>query len=561
MNVKQNRAIASILATSLLAGCAVPQQAVDMQLEAAKKTMVDMTSQQTARPADPLVKRVKGTYLTSAPIALAYDATLPAIFRDVTLQFPGKANLATAASRITQATRIPVRIREDVYYAPKTLAAGGLSDRGGNTTPMVLPPPLPGDVLGVKALANTDGIVSQKTDDFDLSMSMEFKGSLSNYLDTMCNRIGVNWEYRDGTIYIYRLVTKAFLVNVNPGAVEFNSTLAKGGSTSTGASGGASTSSGSFNSQSGTTMNGKFSVWESLEAAVRGMLSPLGKLTVAQSSGKIIVTDTKEVLNDVGRLISSENATLTRQVEVDVRILRVSVNKNSTSDLNVNLAYSRLLNGAKDWSLEGTAPGSLASSSSLLPGGLGARVLNATSKFSGSTVFVNALNQIGKIVSDETVTAITTNRMPVPVGKFSTVTYLAETKPAASGGTGSGAGVPGLTPGQVTTGFFLNVIPTVLDNNSVLMRLSLDQSSLTKMGSITTGSGETQQMIQTPNTDGDKSDHSVGLREGESLVLMGISKNLASYDNAYAPTGLSNVGNKTDEMQVIIVTPRVRPGI
>jgi hypothetical protein len=81
------------------------------------------------------------------------------------------------------------------------------------------------------------------------------------------------------------------------------------------------------------------------------------------------------------------------------------------------------------------------------------------------------------------------------------------------------------------------------------------------MGSITTGTGETQQMIQTPNTDGDKSDHSVGLREGESLVLMGNVNDVQSHDKATSPTGLSNFGNSTKELQVIIVTPRVRPGI
>lgn len=554
----------TIGAASALSGCAsVPESMANKRFEDRSKEIEEKMQAQASKPAEALMERVKGNYIGSQPIALPYDATLPPVFRETVLRIPGNVNLATAAMRITAATKLPVRIREDVYYSPKSLAAGQMNQQGGNVAGMPsLPAPLPGDVLGVKALANTDGIAANRVDDFDLSMPTEWTGSLSGYLDHVCNRIGVNWEFRDNTIYIYRIMTKSFQLKVNPGSFDFGSTIAKGAAATAGGTGAGAQSNGSFNSTSTTEYKGKFAVWQTIEAAIRPMLTPIGKVTIDEASGSIIVTDTKEAVSDVGRLIESENAILSRQVEFDVRIIRVALNKSSTADLSVNLAFNKLEgNGAQRYTLGGSPPGSLTSSSSLLPGGLGANIISPGSKFSGTSVFINALNQVGQVISDETMTAITTNRVPVPITQFSNVTYLAQTTPAASGGTGSGPGVPGLTPGQVTTGFFLNALPTVLDNNSVLMRLSLDQSTLTKMGSITTGTGATQQMIQTPNIDGDKSDHSFGLREGESLALLGTTKDVVHYDKANAPTGLSNAGTATKQMQVIIITPRVRPGI
>jgi type IVB pilus formation R64 PilN family outer membrane protein len=555
--------LATVGAASILAGCAaVPESQVAQKVSDTRSEIEVMAKQQASRPAEPLFKHVKGNYIASAPVSLSYDATLPPVFRNTVMRFPGKANLATAAYRITETTRLPVRIREDVYFTAKSLASGSISANGGSLTTPQLPGPLPGDVIGVKSLANTDGISTQKVEDFDLSVPMDWNGTLSNYLDLMCNRLGVNWEYRDGTIYVFRLVTKSFPLKLNPGTIDFGSSVSKGGSATSGATGPNAQSNGSFSSTSSTSSQGKFSAWQTMEAAIKPMLTPIGKVTIDEAAGNIIVTDTKEAVSDIGRLIESQNAVYTRQLEFDVRIVRVAINNSSTADLSLNLAYNKLdAAGANKWNVSGTSPGSLTSSSSLLPGGIGARILSPTSPFSGSSLFVDALNQVGKVVDDRTVSAITTNRVPVPIVKFSSVTYLAQTTPAQGGTNGSSGGVPGLTPGSVTTGFFLNVLPTVMENNSVLMRLSLDQSTLTKMGSITTGTGETQQMIQTPNTDGDKSDHSVGLREGESLVLMGNVNDVQSHDKATSPTGLSNFGNSTKELQVIIVTPRVRPGI
>lgn len=552
--------VATTLALSILSGCAsVSQDKVAKRAQEMRDQIGEQVKLQANQPSEPLVKRYSGSYLGGAPIPLAYNATLPSVFRDVTLSFPGRTNLATVGERITEATKIPVRLRPDVFISAKSLVRSGQSQssqtpnasgaqgaQGGAGASATGMSPIP---IPLNGRAANSAITTQTFDDFDARLPMDYSGSLSGYLDLICARLGINWEYKDGSIILYRMVTKVFPVKVSPGSVKFGSTLSKGG-------GGDKNS---FTSSSSTSLDGEYSVWASMESAIKAMLTPLGNSTVDQAGGLIIVTDTKEAIENVGRFIDIENATLTRQVDISVRVLRVAITDTSESGLDFNLLYKKIASGGADWSFGMTPPSTLASSSA---GTLGFNILKPDSRTNGSSLLIQALNQIGTVVSDDTTTASTTNRLPVPVGKFSTVTYLAETKPASGGATGSsGPGVPGLTPGTVTTGFFLNVLPTALENNSVMLRLSLDQSELTRIGTISTGAGQTLQQIQTPEIDGTKSDHSVGLHDGESLVLMGIMRDGMNSDKRTSVSGYSATGKHLREMQIIVVTPKVRAGV
>jgi type IVB pilus formation R64 PilN family outer membrane protein len=549
--MKQIRRTAAALAVvSVLAGCAVSNSDVKQRAEEMRVRITEQAAAQDNKPAAPLVERVRGTYLGAASIPLAYDATLPAVFNDVTLAFPGRSNLATVGERITEVTKIPVRLQPDVLISAKSLVRAGLSQSAAASTAMPmgpLPSPLTPRLPG--ATPNGGGIATQTFDDFDAKLPMDYTGTLSGYLDLICARLGINWEYKDGTIFLYRMVTKVLTVKVSPGSLEYASGLKEGGDDEKG----------SFASTSTSSTKGDYSVWTTMEASIKGMLSPLGSATVDQAGGLVVVTDTKEAVETVAKYVNIQNASLTRQVSIAARVVRVVVTDSSEMGFDANLIYKKLSAGAVDWSLGMTAPTTVTSTEA---GVLEMNVLKPNSRFEGSTAFVQALSKLGTIVSDETTTVNTTNRRPVPVAKFQTTTYLKETKPATGGGaTGGGAGVPGLTPGTVTTGFFLNILPTAFENNSVLMQVSLSQSDLTGIGKQTTGSGETLQMIQTPEKSGTKTESSIGLRDGESIVLMGVTRDGSNAERRSAVSGYSETGKRVREVQIVVLTPKVRSGI
>ncbi|QOU76432.1 Outer membrane lipoprotein BfpB (plasmid) [Janthinobacterium sp. HH102] len=537
-----------------ISGCAnVSQEMVDNRAREMSETISDKIKERDNKVSEPLVKHYDVPYLGSATIPLAYDATLPAVFRDVTLNFNGRTNLTTIGERIFAATGIPVRLRPDIFIPMATLVSGGISSKEQNA--QALPGSIPKQNFMMPSFSNADTLSSKKFDDYDTDLPMDYSGSLSGYLDNITARLGINWEYKEGTITLFRLVTRILPVKLSPGSSSSGSTLSKASSGGASSGGGAS---GSISSNSTSTMKHEFSIWKSIDLAVKNMLTPAGTHSIDEAGGFVIVKDSKEVTDLVAEYIAIQNSALNKQVDLSVRILKVSINDTSSFGADANAIYTKIANGASDWSLGMTAPSTLASTSA---GKLAFSILKPDSPFKSSTVLLNTLNQIGTVVSDVTRSATTMNREQVALSQFKTISYLAETKPSSGGSTGGGAGVPGLTPGSVTTGFFLNALPTAMENDSVLLKLSIDDSSLTRMNSITTGSGETLQQIQNPEIEGYKSDHSSSLRNGESMIIMGGLSDGINGDKRTSVTGFSTANQRSREMQIIIVTPKVHAGM
>lgn len=555
--------------TLLATGCqSLSPQRIEESANQMRDRIAVQRQAQADQPVKPLFEAMPGSYIASHTIPLAYSASLPPIFRDkdVTLNFPartnasGKVNLATIASRISDVTKLPVRIRPDVFIPTKDLvkqAKGEQSNAQPNgapkppgPTPMPLPMNMPGGISGNTAMANT------VTADYDANLPMEYSGSLAGYLDFICARLGINWEYKDGGITMYRFVTKSMAVKVNPGDLKYLSSIAKGSNTA-GAAKGESTGSGAFDASTSSSIEAVFSLWASMESAIEGMKSPMGSFTIDQAAGFVIITDTKDAVETVANYIEQVNSTLTRQIDLEVRMLTVSTTDTNQAGFDLNLLYTKMSAGLVDNVTSVIAPGSLTGANA---GALGFGILKPTSRWNGSTVVVQALRELGTIIADTTKTATTTNRVPVPIANFTTEGYLASTTPA-QGGISGGGGTPGLTPGQLTTGSFLNVLPTAFENGSVLLRLALDDTISRGFGVISSGSGASFQQIQTPTFTGSKSDHSVGLKDGESLVLMASTTDRTIGNNRTAFSGLSLTGTRVRDTQIIVVTPRVRAGI
>ncbi len=549
-----------VLASLALAGCAVSYSDVaDMREAKTKASEAQLKRSNTQLKQESSLTRMSGNFLGDTPIDMPYASTLPPIFFENVIIRQRGLNFGTvsqAAKNIALATNLPVWTNPDVEAItagtqPNPAAAAGAVPVGGNGIPLDLPLPPTGAGIGVSqtsssalALAATKNIVR-----------LDYRGQLLNYVNQVAVSGGVNWEYRDGGIYFYKLITKFFtLSNVSPGEVSVTDGMSKGGSASTGQTGGQATNSGSFSSSSSVSMTGAYSIWKQLEPGLRSALTAAGKIAINEGTGTVTVTDTKEGVNRVKKIIEHENELLGRQVAVDVRVIKVSLTKTSQAGVDLNAIYT---------TLAGNTLGLIApmTNTTSAAGSMTFKVGDSNSKFNGSSPAVQALNQFGTIASDSTSTLITTNRMPAMTGAFATTGFLAQTTPAAGGATAGGTGVPGLTPGSATTGSFLRVTPTIKDNNTVLMSLSIDLSTLLGIGSASTGSGQTLQQIQWANTDGTKSTSNILLNQSESMVMIGIGNEGVNSNATNSISGGSAAGTKSKDLFVIIVSPRILRGI
>ncbi len=112
----------------------------------------------------------------------------------------------------------------------------------------------------------------------------------------------------------------------------------------------------------------------------------------------------------------------------------------------------------------------------------------------------------------------------------------------------------------------LNLLPTILDSNSILLQFSMGISTLDRLDKQSSGSGNNIQSIQTPTISSTDFLQKVALRPGDTLVLSGYEREQGQYDKRTladgAPVGFGGSfnGSTAREAVVILVTPVVTEG-
>lgn len=547
--MKPNHLMAALALAGLATGCAEIQKHETSIRDDANQVHVQarqaVANANAKFAAESVVLRVDGAWLGNRYVVaeIKKEGGLPP-FLDTSMtvrdQSGQLSTVEAMAERVVTLTGIPVRIMPDVNITSST----GTS----TSTSAPVPPMIP-----MQGMPPGQGMVS----------TVDYSGKVSGFLDMICARFGLAWKYQDKQVYIYRFVTREFSLDALPGTTKFKASVSKAGG---GGSSSGSTSGGSaYNSASNVDTDSELAVWKSMQEAVTQMLSKDGRVALNQSTGTLVVTDVKENVERVAKFIERENAILTRQVAVDVQVLTVTLDNSKEYGIDWNLVYSKLSNLAPDWTLGFTSPSTLLGTAA---GSVGLQIVSPidsnglTDRMTGSQALFQALSSVGAVSVVTSTTAITLNRQPIPVAVTNQTGYLASTTPATAttGGTG---GTPGLVPGTVTTGFILNLLPAITDDNRVLLRFALDLSDLKRIGTISVGSGATLQSIQTPEILSTQFMQGVSLKGGETLVLTGFERTSGQADRATlsedAPIGLggSYKGNRSRTMTVVMLTPKV----
>lgn len=284
----------------------------------------------------------------------------------------------------------------------------------------------------------------------------------------------------------------------------------------------------------------------------------MGRVTVNPQSRLVMVYDTREAADRMGKLLAQENAVSTRQVMLRVRTLQIALNNGSQAGVNADVVFNYIQGGLARYAVSFTSPTSLSSGG----GTVGLSVLQANAPFSGTNAVINALNQYGRTVQDSTQTKMTLNGLPVSIASFQSDDYLRSTSPSAGSLTATSGGVPGLTPGTVTTGDFVNILPAVNDHNQIILSYWADSSKLNgPFTSASVGSGQTLQQIQLAHTTGSKEDQTIALSDGQTVVLYGQMTDLANSTTNGGIAGITGLWNKSKTFQVIMLTATVVPSM
>ncbi len=482
------------------------------------------------------VKFNEGAWLGSKPIELAQDSVLPAMFQREIAITRSVTSLGEIAERITQNSGVPVKISRDALAMGASVQTRSAAAPGASVAASV--PTTSPSAAGATGIQN--------------AFQINYAGTLSGLLDMITARYGVSWRYRDGAIEIFHLDTRTFVIHAIPGDSALSANI--GSSSQTGSSGGpagtASAASAPSNGQA-TSVSSSLSVWNGLRNAIKGMLSAAGTVVASPSTGSITVTDTPEVLARVESFVKKENRALARQVMVTVKVLSVSTVDSAQFGINWDAVYTSL---SKKYGINLANTFNASTDASQLKVSVLDTATGGASQWAGSDAVISALQSVSRVSLMTSASVYTLNNQPVPVQVAKQTSYLASIMNTLTPNVGS---TTALTPGVVTSGFNMNLLPHILEDNTVLLQYAVDISSLLALRSATSN-GST---IQIPELETRNFLQRVSLRSGETLVLSGFEQTNDNMDRRGALAadnpmlGGGANASRTHDQIVVLITP------
>jgi type IVB pilus formation R64 PilN family outer membrane protein len=502
-----------------------------------------------------------GFWLGANATRVAVKNTLPAIFYEPTTFDRTVHSLDEFAERVTMRSGLPTKVTPDAQMAAARVLVPGGGASAGAAPAGGAPATLPGSrPLGAQsrmavpslgaALPTPLGQSAGSAGHFSDVRITYPEGNLKGLLDTAAARFGVFWKYANGSVLFYHTETRTFQISAIPGDSALSASVAsssdsQGGAGGAGGGGSGAKGNSATNSQN-TEVKSELSVFGSLEKSIGSMLSTYGKVVSSPATGSITVTDTPDRLDQIATFVDEENKALSRQIMVNVSVLSVEMEEGDNYGINWNAVYNNLTTKFGISNTFAPAAGSTSFSAAILD--------TSSSKFAGTAAMISALSSQGQVRQKTTASVATLNNQPVPVQVAKQTTYLKSSETTVTANVGSSTT---LTPGVVTSGFNLTVLPHVLHNGTVMLQFSTDISSLKNIRTVSSNNST----IESPETTTRNFLQRVAMKSGETLIISGFEQLEDRMDaqgvgrpTNYALGGGYRAGS-TKEVIVILITP------
>jgi hypothetical protein len=480
---------------------------------------------------------------TRRSVAFESGQLLPTHIQSVTMKVAGQHGLKAVAEWIEQLTRIPVTVAPDALmpaaaFALDMNAQGG--GAGGAAAVMRAPAQTEGadkrpdvNLQAAQAIERSEGPRQLPSDSDPPQFAVNYHGPLRGLLEQVATRAGVHWTYKSGAIHFYRVVSRSISVRSLPG----NLTQSGGVQLSSGMS---------------LTSEVELNIWAGIERALQQMVSRQGRLRVDPALGQVTVRDAVQNVEAVERYLESVNRQLARQVSLNVEVLQISLNNRFQTGIDWN--YVRQVTGMSTFTA-GNLPSVVGTTANM-------GFFKNNQDGSVSNLIIKALESFGRVSTSYSSVINTMNRQPVPLGAINTQSYLKQITPTTSTtSTGTvGYGPPGLTPGEIVTGFNLTLLPIVMDSNMVLMQCGISISSLRELTSFSSGTGLAQQTLQQPNVSSFLTLQRMAVRSGDTIVLSGFeTESIDSKQNDIIRDALPGTRTSARDKStlVVLITPHL----
>lgn len=550
--------LATLLTVSV-SGCATFQQA-----NTATKHTARQIKAAKMPSALPVVQTVDTPWLMGSKVRVVTQ-TPDVLKQHITLVSAVSMSLHQVAAYITQITDIPVQVQASGAGSAPSMPTA--STAPATVTPAAVTNGSPAALESLLA----DYSNSPVSD--NVSLKLNYHGSLKGLLDVIQAQSGYWWNFKNGEIHFFTTETKTFLLPAFAGETTSTNSISASNGTSGGmagggggmSGGGGAGMSGGGGGMSGGGMSGggtasisnttTVDAWKNM-AAIAKTVSDGATVYVDSSLGTITVTGTPPQVEAVSDWVSSLSKQMSRQIAIEVHVYDLDLTNEQNYGLNPSVAFNDL---AKRYgvSVQGVSPPAVITTQAT-PLTMNASILSsatgALGQWKGSNIVIQALATMGKVVSNYSRSAVTMNGQPAAIQVATNTGYLESTSTTLAANVGSTAS---LTPGLVTTGFTAFITPRIIGQN-IYLGINLTISSLTSMQTISSGG----QSIQTPDTESFAEQQEAKLKSGDILVLAGYQSNNSS--ETQNGTGsprfplFGGGGDATTKHRMIIITVTAR---
>lgn len=460
---------------------------------------------------------------------------LPKLFKSkVNINIQNPTILSEITAKITRMTGVGIKIQQSLIDGTEGEYGDLIGNKGVGDKP---------ETTSSTSSTNTNQSVEKEK---YLINDIVYNGNLKGLLDNISNRLNLSWKWDGQVIQIYRYETKMFRLTALDGISTMEASL-----DTTSSSGGGDKGVSANNTKASSGQKTKFSnvtaIWADVGSSLQSTLSPNGKISMTPSAGTITVTDTPEVLSRIERQVVEFNRIYSKQVMLDISVYQVKMQNTD----NYGVDWSAALEfAASRYGLNIASNGQNTGN-----GGNSWTITGSDGHLKNGKFMFEALSKIGKTSLLTNNTAISLNGQTVPVNVSREKAYVESAETTVDDGVITSS----ITPGMVTEGFSMNFTPRVTDENNVIMRYTIDLSTIESIESFS--SGDTT--VQLPQRSVRNFMQNVSIKSGQTLVLAGFqqvegetAKSGTGSPSFWGFGGGKSAANNTNTI-VIVVTPYI----
>lgn len=467
-------------------------------------------------------------------------------------QAKSEIQLQELAQRITTLCGTPVIFTPDALNVGQSTVSAGVTRQISGSLP--LPDSsgrTPLNSLGSTMPTTAPAAVSSQPVNLT---GLMWQGELTGLLDLIASRSGLNWRMDNGTIVFYLMETRTYSLAMLNTKMSSTSSVSSGTTSTMGATGGQSNSaSGESTTSQSTTTGQDYDLYADMRKSIEAMLTPeKGRYWLSSSSSSLIVTDTPAVQESVARYVDEQNRIMNRQVALNVEVLSVGNTHSEDFRIDWDLVYKSLHTaGATLNNVSGDIAGGTSAGVSILDTATG----NAA-KFAGSSLLLKALSEQGDVSVVTSQSSTVTNLTPVPIQMADQTVYVAQSATTTTTDVGA---TTTLTPGMITTGFNMTLLPLIQEVGDIQLQVNFNLSDPPTIRNFTSKDGNSY--IEMPYTKLRSLSQKANLRAGQSLILTGFDQNntTATKSGTFTPGNPLFGGGQSAKNErstlVIIITP------